>query len=77
MIDKIVLSSDRKSLMICFDTHNVGFYSDVDVLALMWEIVFLPSIRLEHRAEQKKLLLARSLEDTAEIDVSAIWDDVA
>lgn len=76
MIDKIVLSNDRKSLMICYDTHNVGLYSDVDVMALLWEVVFVPNIKLEYKAKQQKLRLVSALEKTAEIDLSTYWDDV-
>lgn len=53
MLDKIVLSRDRKRALIVFDTHCVYFSSDEDVMSLVLEILIEPSE-----------LLARCNEDT-------------
>lgn len=57
MLDKIVLSQDRKVALIVFDTHVVCFSSDEDVMSLVLEILIEPSLRYE-------ALLARCNEDT-------------
>lgn len=70
MLDKIVISKDRKEARVHFDTHSVGFYhSDGQVLQLVWEIVFEPSIRLEAYHLRKQEEYERSLEKTQEIDL--------
>lgn len=87
MLDKIVLSKDRKSARVYFAAdvtqenctpeyayHSVGFHSDEDVMDLLWEIVFLPSIRLEERAKEQEAKFLASLEDTVEIDISKLRD---
>jgi hypothetical protein len=57
MLDKIVISKDRKEGRVYFNTHSVGFYhSKGKVVELIYEIVLEPSIRLEERyriAEEK------------------------
>lgn len=62
MLDKIVISRDRHSACIHFDTHSVTVHSDEDVTELIDEIIFAPSRRLEERYR-----LAN--EDTTEIDL--------
>lgn len=49
MLDKIVISKDRHSARIYFETHSVGVHSDGDVTELIEEIVFAPSRRLEEK----------------------------
>lgn len=91
MLDKIVLSADRKSARVYFATditteedcgpeyayHSVGFHSDEDVMTLIYEIVFLPSIRLEEKAKEREARFLASLEDTVEIDLQLVFKDVA
>lgn len=77
MLDKIVLSKDRKSARVYFDTHSVGFYSDQDVMDLIWEIIFKPSLRLQEIAKEKEARILASLEDTVEIDLQLSFKDVA
>jgi len=78
MLDKIVLSKDRKNARVYFDTHSVGFYhSEGKVEELIFEIVFAPGIRLQERIEENKLRLISSLEDTQEIDLQLSFKDVA
>lgn len=78
MLDKIVLSADRKSARVYFDTHSVGFYhSDGKVVELIWEIVFEPSIRLEAYHKEKEARYLASLEDTQVIDLQLSFKDVA
>jgi hypothetical protein len=94
MLDKIVLSSDRKSARVYFATditieseaeriaqcglqyayHSVSFSSDENVLLLLWEIVFEPSIRLEELAKEREARFLASLEDTVEIDIASFKD---
>lgn len=50
MLEKIVLSQDRKSARVYFEAHSVGFYhSDGLVMELINEIVIQPSLKLEER----------------------------
>lgn len=50
MLEKIILSQDRKSARVYFETHSVGFYhSDGLVMELINEIVIQPSLKLEER----------------------------
>ena len=57
MLDKIVLSKDRKHALVVFDTHSVSFSSDEDVVCLVLEIIIEPTVRYEE-------LMARCNEDT-------------
>ncbi len=77
MLDKIVLSKDRKRAIVHFDTHSVRFTSDEDVMVLIYEIIIEPSIKnAEYWAEMDRRL-AISLEDTVEIDLTKIDEDAA
>lgn len=67
MLDKIVLSKDRKNATVHFDTHSVHFSSDEDVMVLIYEIIIEPSIKnREYWAEMDRRYL-ESLEKTQEI----------
>ena len=77
MLDKIILSKDRKSARVYFDTHSVGFHSDKDVMDLIWQTIFEPSIRLEEKAKEREARFLASLEDTVEIDLQLSFKDVA
>lgn len=77
MLDKIVLSADRKSARVYFDTHSVGFHSDQDVMTLINEIIFEPSIRLEEKAREREARFIASLEETVEIELQLSFKDVA
>lgn len=71
MLDKIVLSQDRKSAVVHFTTHSVFFSSDEpNVIWLVWEIVLEPAI--EH---ERRLKIAE--EDTVVINLSDIDDEDA
>lgn len=68
MLDKIVISKDKKSARIFFDTHSIGVYqSDGEVVALLCEIIFEPALLLEQRHEA----FLRSLENTMEIKLDS------
>lgn len=91
MLDKIVISSDRKSARVYFATditteedrgpeyayHSVSFHSDEDVWDLIYMIIFEPSIRLERLAEEREARFLASLEDTVEIELQLSFKDVA
>lgn len=78
MLDKIVLSQDRKEARVYFDTHSVGFYhSEGQVMLLVWEIVFEPSIRLENLAKEREARFLASLENTVEIEIQLSFKEVA
>lgn len=52
MLDKIIVSSDRKTGRVYYQTHSVGFYhSEGKVLELIQEIVIQPILFLERRYE--------------------------
>lgn len=70
MLDKIVISQDRKSARVYFDTHSVGFHSDEDVIDLINMIIFEPAMRLEQLAKEREERYLASLEDTQKIDIT-------
>jgi hypothetical protein len=77
MLDKIVLSKDRKSAVVHFDTHSVHFHSDCDVMVLIYEIIIEPSLQnVAYWAEMERRHI-NSLEDTVEIDLTKIDEDAA
>ena len=51
MLDKIVLSQDRKTATVILSDKTFTIYSDVDVIALTHEILFADQERRE-RAEE-------------------------
>lgn len=78
MIDKIVLSTDRRTATVIFDSHTVSFYSDVDVLALVNEIVHEPSRRLILLIEERERRIQSGMEDTCKLDLQlSLFDEVA
>jgi len=66
---KVILSQDRKSARVYFETHSVTFHSDVDVVILLDEILFAPSRRLLEKAKERETRLMAALEDTQEIEI--------
>jgi len=70
MLDKIILSTDRHSAVVHFDTHSVNFSSDGDVYQLVFEIILEPSIRLEQRHRSAE-------EDTQVLDIQLSFPEVA
>lgn len=64
MLDKIVLSKDRKSAVVHFDTHSVRFHSDEDVMAMIYEIIIEPSLQNKAYWEEQDRRYINSLEDT-------------
>lgn len=73
MLDKIVISQDRKEARVYFDTHSVGFYhSEGQVMLLIWEIIFEPAMRLEQLAKEREERYLASLEDTQKIDITKV-----
>lgn len=64
MLDKIVLSKDRKSAVVHFDTHSVMFHSDEDVMILIYEIIIEPSIKNAEYWDEMERRYINSLEDT-------------
>lgn len=77
MLDRIVLSIDRKSARVYFNTHSVEFYSNEDVMTIINEIIFKPSIRLEEKAKELEARFLASLEETVEIDLQLSFKEVA
>ena len=69
MLDKVVLSQDRKNAMIHFDTHSVGVYhSEGLVMDLVWILLWKP---FNSQCETYTQFLS-SQEDTQSIDLSQI-----
>lgn len=66
MLDKIVISKDRTTATVHFDTHSVNLSHDKDVTGLVHELFVAPAERI-----------ARSLEDTAIITLPSLEEDVA
>lgn len=66
MLDKIVLSSDRKTATIICTEKTFTIYSDVDVMSLVDELLF----KVEATRQ-------RSEEDTDVIDLQLSFDIVA
>lgn len=64
---------DNKSATVYLPHKTVGIYSDVDVLALIWEIIIAPSIILEDKAYE----LQRRLANADEITQKIYLEDVA
>lgn len=62
MLDKIILSRDRHSATVHFDTHSFGLYSDEDVVTLVTELILNP---YEKSLEIERVIL----EDTIETDL--------
>lgn len=54
MLDKIVISRDKKSAIVHFETHKVTLSSDQDVTSIVYEMFIEPEIKFQ-----------RSLEETA------------
>lgn len=78
MLDKIIVSADRKSARVYFDTHSIGFYhSSGLVIELIYEIVIEPSVKLEAHWKEKEEKFLASLEKTQEIDLQLSFKDVA
>lgn len=73
MLQRIVLSQDRKHGRVYFDTHSVGFYHDEGkVWELIYEIVIEPGLIMERRAKEREERFLASLEKTVEINLSEI-----
>lgn len=51
MLDKIILSRDKKIATIVLDTHSYSISSDGDVMELVQEIVVEPGQRAERSEE--------------------------
>ena len=66
MLDKIIVSVDRKTALIVFDTHSVTFtHSEGKVIELVNEILLEPSIKLDDRyrsAEEITLVIELDLQ---------------
>lgn len=62
MLDKIILSEDRHSAIVHFDTHSFRFQSDQDVMTLVDEFILEPMRKHEERCRVAN-------EDTVEIDL--------
>lgn len=77
MLDKIVLAKDRKSAVVHFDTHSVLLHSDEDVMMLIYELIIQPSLNVSSSWTEKQRRYLISLEDTVEIDISILSEDVA
>lgn len=72
MLDKIILSSDRKQAMIHFDTHSVGLYhSEAKVLDLV-AIILNPFKTDVSNWDQLTSMYSSSQEDTAIINIEEI-----
>lgn len=65
MIDKIILSKDRRSAVVHFDTHSITLSSDKDIVALLFEMIIEPSILLSKMAEMEEC-------DTTEINIDVL-----
>ncbi len=72
MLDKIILSQDRRSATIHFDTHSFSFYhSEQEVMMIVCEMILEPMNSLR----EKELI---ALEDTIEIDLQlSLFEDAA
>lgn len=77
MLDKIVLSKDRKNAVVHFDTHSVRFSSDEDVMVLIYEIVIEPSLKNKEYWDEMDRRYLLSLEDTVKIDMQLNEEDAA
>lgn len=77
MLDKIVLSKDRKSAVVHFDTHSVLVHSDEDVMVLIWEIIIEPSLQVTAYWKEHERRVLISLEDTQVLDIEELKKNVA
>lgn len=76
MLDKIVISKDRKNAVVHFDTHSVHFSSDEDVMVLIYDIIIEPSLRNKEYWDEMDRRFIESLEKTVEINLN-IDEDAA
>lgn len=65
MLDKIVISQDRRTATVHFDTHSVNLSSDQDVAALVTELFVEPSARLARSHEDTMWIITLPEEDAA------------
>ena len=73
MLQKIVLSQDRKHGRVFFKSHSIAFYHDQGkVWELIYEIVIEPGLIMERRAKEREERFLASLEKTVEINLSEI-----
>lgn len=65
MLDKIIISSDRKTATIHFTSHTVAYYhSDAKVVDLLNEALLAPILNIEERiriADEKTVELSLQL----------------
>jgi hypothetical protein len=71
MIDKIILSTDRKSATIHYDTHSVGLYhSEAKVLDLL-AVILNPANTTVSTWDEYTEIIKSSQEDTVIIKIAS------
>ena len=74
MLDKIVLSKDRKSAIIVYDTRSITISSDEDVLTLVTEIILEPTQVLIDKEQAVNDRFLSSLEVTEVTDIQLSFE---